>query len=956
MTLSAYTLANFAGDVMDWGDVPDMFAVAAFYPPGFVYDSSMVTVADLIAASVSQGQVTLGEFVLTARSISGSNALCTGTVLAGVNTGTIGQIIVANLPAATTGDPTTGRVIGQITLTTPIDAVTDDPLTISWPGNVVFDVPGDMTQPTILGATGGGGGGGWSPSFGINFSGSEPFPLPEAAEGQFLSADGHTIVSYDWDWGDGGTHGTDAESFHTYTVAGYYTITLTVTDSLGSTGSGSSGPFQFGTPTYPPPGGFVTPYVSPWQTDVYEADNVTFVRRLLTASGRTWTDEENLSTGGSGVVTVPLTAVDDVAALMVRGRMVRHLINETARWTGVVRPWDKDAISTDGEGSEKLTIDMLGHLSEWSRSIIDIPPGSDLFLGVTNRMYGWMSIESVDDPTGSVITAATLVDPRPRAWWDPFSSKYQMTTQRYAQRRFTIGSQIVFVPYLSSESQFNVYINGVALGSGEPVPGTSSDKTYRGGVELGPGEHIIAVEVTSLPGTSGQFSCSCSTADPDAIHGRLNRGTFLFHTGENPDTDLNDPWGVSATPMGPTPGRMIRSMLEEAQARGRLLDWTLSFTDDADTDGQPWAVRINELSIAVGTHYDAVFDQLTALYCDIGTTPTTKVLDSWNWHTRGNFDTDAAGVEITGAQYGVSATDGRQPNLQSLSLSVQDQPTPTRLRVITATETFWYGDEGGEEDVLSITDYTDHDTAVAYAAAQIAMNQQLGLEIAASSVLRPTNDDDTPYAGFGIGDAVRHAMDGNAVERVKVKGIICNESTDGLHRPLWTPEVNALTVEEEEQTARAIARLTPAGLKNAFLPASAGASSFGTGTAFGVLDEVQAPLFSNNDITPGAVSSPFTFDTPSRIYWYDWGLAQAASDDLLIGVYLAGNTDLSNLSTLIAAFTIPAGSGVVGFLPGLGQHYTNQVVEAGGFAQATIISGGTGGNGLTVNIYATAQI
>ena len=46
-----------------------------------------------------------------------------------------------------------------------------------------------------------------------------------------------SIVSYDWDWGDGSDHGTDAISTHSYANHGAYDVTLTVTDNDGVTTS-----------------------------------------------------------------------------------------------------------------------------------------------------------------------------------------------------------------------------------------------------------------------------------------------------------------------------------------------------------------------------------------------------------------------------------------------------------------------------------------------------------------------------------------------------------------------------------------------------------------------------------------------------------------------------------------------------------------------------------------------
>lgn len=49
-----------------------------------------------------------------------------------------------------------------------------------------------------------------------------------------------SISSYDWNWGDGTTHGTGVTPSHTYAAAGTYPVTLTVTDNQGATGAVSN--------------------------------------------------------------------------------------------------------------------------------------------------------------------------------------------------------------------------------------------------------------------------------------------------------------------------------------------------------------------------------------------------------------------------------------------------------------------------------------------------------------------------------------------------------------------------------------------------------------------------------------------------------------------------------------------------------------------------------------------
>ncbi len=52
---------------------------------------------------------------------------------------------------------------------------------------------------------------------------------------QSQAASGRSIVSYDWDFGDG-TRGSGVQTTHAYQVSGSFTVTLTVTDSAGQTG------------------------------------------------------------------------------------------------------------------------------------------------------------------------------------------------------------------------------------------------------------------------------------------------------------------------------------------------------------------------------------------------------------------------------------------------------------------------------------------------------------------------------------------------------------------------------------------------------------------------------------------------------------------------------------------------------------------------------------------------
>ena len=57
---------------------------------------------------------------------------------------------------------------------------------------------------------------------------------------QFTDKSSGSVTNWDWNFGDGSTHGSTQNPSHTYQTAGTYTATLTVTGSGGATSSKSA--------------------------------------------------------------------------------------------------------------------------------------------------------------------------------------------------------------------------------------------------------------------------------------------------------------------------------------------------------------------------------------------------------------------------------------------------------------------------------------------------------------------------------------------------------------------------------------------------------------------------------------------------------------------------------------------------------------------------------------------
>jgi glucose/arabinose dehydrogenase len=69
---------------------------------------------------------------------------------------------------------------------------------------------------------------------------SGALPLLVAFDGRASSDPDGAALTYDWNFGDGTAHATSATVSHSYTTAGQYTVTLTVRDPQGATGTAST--------------------------------------------------------------------------------------------------------------------------------------------------------------------------------------------------------------------------------------------------------------------------------------------------------------------------------------------------------------------------------------------------------------------------------------------------------------------------------------------------------------------------------------------------------------------------------------------------------------------------------------------------------------------------------------------------------------------------------------------
>lgn len=137
---------------------------------------------------------------------------------------------------------------------------------------------------------------------------------------------GRTITSYDWNWGDGST-GTGVTASHEYAAAGTYSVTLTITDSLGLT-STQIGNVTVERPNQAPTAAFTTS--TSGLTVSANGSGSTDSDGTIASYSWNWGDGSAASTGATathayteaGSYTVTLTVSDDDGATDVTTKSV----------------------------------------------------------------------------------------------------------------------------------------------------------------------------------------------------------------------------------------------------------------------------------------------------------------------------------------------------------------------------------------------------------------------------------------------------------------------------------------------------------------------------------------------------------------------------------------------------------------------------------------------------------
>ena len=372
------------------------------------------------------------------------------------------------------------------------------------------------------------------------------------------------------------------------------------------------------------------------------------VAQLTGSYRRQWQDE--LNEVGSAQMTI--ANEDDQSTFVRPGDVVRFVDDGYACFAWIIREINRAQIA-EGEEHDQVTVFTGdGLLSMLTEGVVYPARGPDVKPFADERLFSWPSVDYTDDWW---LHATELGGPYAGYWnegivnWPgsnsanwiwanlPNALEWAPGGPCYVRQTFTVPDGVrTLRMYLILDAEGDIYIDGQyqtsAYYDAEPVSPTELD------IDITPGVHNVAIVCTN-------------DVDPEAdeIH---NPGGVLFtcfginsigeYTPAESICDSNADWRIveyPPYPPGMTPGEVMRHAVQEAQNRGALIDLTLGFTDELDSDGNPWPQYTN-IATDCGTDVLTFFRELCNTYIDMWMEPAQFRLHAWVKGMRGSHIPD----------------------------------------------------------------------------------------------------------------------------------------------------------------------------------------------------------------------------------------------------------------------------------------------------------------------------
>jgi hypothetical protein len=542
----------------------------------------------------------------------------------------------------------------------------------------------------------------------------------------------------------------------------------------------------------------------------YDEITVRHFTRSSTTTGvaldEAWdTDWEDLLTE-TGAGSVNLQNDDSDLAGIADGDLLRSYVDGTEAFQWLVERRRRHSVAQGEEHDQFTTLAGRGAIAVTEEAVCYPSRGTESTPVEVVRVFGFASLpdsELAGWPTATKMFTQGLPstyytghpigfpDAQAEGIWDASGSQADAPVGfcHFADPgTFTLAAPSPVSIFWTCDDAGDLYVNGVWVDRIEPPFRTEGWRECRRvTIDLPAGTFTVRArcrnyQPTVVGANPGMFLASIWTTDG---HGILD--TLIGHTDQT--------WrclGYPAAPPGYTIGRVLKTLVDEAQARGELAGVTLAFDENIDSAGSPWPV-LAEIGVEVGRDLWSTIRSLLDVYVDVWMPPGALALHAYDHDTRGTTPgitlsqtTNPATSSVVSLDHDKDANNVTCALVQWSGgwLEVDSGASPRK------TATFKYG-----EEVRTIDEARTRATADL---AALAARTQVTLE------QEPVTGK-KPYVNYRVGDTVTVPNESGGTTAERVVGLKVSQNDDGTAN--YTPLLRDLRLGVTERMLRTQKRM-----------------------------------------------------------------------------------------------------------------------------------------------------
>lgn len=479
-------------------------------------------------------------------------------------------------------------------------------------------------------------------------------------------------------------------------------------------------------------------------------------------------------------------------------RIIRFEYGGLARFAGVVKDREKVTLSQEQTKGQTTTVGGPGALALLADARVYPSRGVGALPIEEVRSFSWVAN---DFDYSSWANAKNLGrqdlettgwdSTNPEAWptpsalriWgdlDTVSTVHAPTGTCLFRDSFTVATAGTYAFFAAWDNIGELYVDGAKVLTGSP----DYVRARKVVMELSAGTHYIAsiAENGADNGAAGDnpayFLASCHALDRQGLLEPTATWTTSASTKCLPY--------VTGLP-GFSPGKVLRLLVEDAQADSKLTDWTLDFTDTVDSDGEPWSL-LPEITVGVGrSSLLDVVREMGQSIADVAVAPGSLTLRAWNHGTRGatkaSVDLRNTTAKATSQLAGLSHR-GKATRFNALLIRYAGGYT----EITDATSISTYG---------RVDEYLELGWVQSEVEAQRIGQEHMDLAsdplYSTTTVIKPSSAATTPYLAFEVGDSPNVTDETGSLVAQRCQSLSFTDEDPGYEG--WSGEFNSIALE-----------------------------------------------------------------------------------------------------------------------------------------------------------------